>query len=94
MFSPLRDIIAFLPLGTPDSPKNVHLGVVFTRELTIIRASLVAQSVNNLPTSAGDLDLIPGSGQSQEQKMASNSSILARLYRYLPVLLRSSYFIL
>ena len=41
-------------------------------------ASLVAQTVKNLPANAGDLDSIPGSGRDPlEKEIATHSSILA-----------------
>ena len=41
-------------------------------------ASLVAQTVKNLPANAGDLDSISGSGRDpQEKEIATHSSILA-----------------
>ena len=45
--------------------------------VTAAGASLVAQMVKNLPASAEDLGLVPGSGRSLEKEMATHSSILA-----------------
>ena len=45
---------------------KVCLSSLFDKEFKLIRASLVAQSVKNLPANAGDLisvDLIPVSGR-------------------------------
>ena len=46
------------------------------KQLNVIRTSLVNQWVKDLPTNAGDLGLVPGSGRSPEE-MATHSSILA-----------------
>ena len=42
-----------------------------------VSASLVAQNVEESACNAGDLGLIPGSGESLEEGMATHSSILA-----------------
>ena len=45
--------------------------------MTCYGASLVAQTVKNLPVKAGDKRSIPGLGRSLEKEMATHSSILA-----------------
>ena len=44
-------------------------------------ASQVMLVIKNLPANSGDADLIPGSGRSLEEGMATHSSILARRHR-------------
>ena len=62
---------------------SLDRGAVTTPALTMISRQLceegllVAQTVKNLPASAGDPGSIPGSGRSPEKKAATRSSVLA-----------------
>ena len=50
------------------------------RGIKAIQAPLVAQTVKNLPANAGDLDSIPGSGRSLEERNGN-----ALQYSYLEI---------
>ena len=62
---------------------SLHCNCLFNHLSPSLGASLVAQSVKNLPAmqeiacNAGDPSSIPGSGRSPEKEMATRSSILA-----------------
>ena len=59
-----------MPTGFSEADLDFSPGILF-------RASLVAQSVKNLPASAGDLGSIPGSEDPLEKEMAAHYNILA-----------------
>ena len=54
------------------SSKTGHLFIY----IAIKQASLVAQTEKNLPAKQADAGLIPGSGRSPGERMATHSSIL------------------
>ena len=57
------------------SSRGSPVGVILSPQGTF-RASLVAQTVKNLPASVGDVGLIPGQEDPLEKGMATHSSTL------------------